>query len=726
MKRMALICAALFILAATLLFIGGAEAVLVLGTVLCFASGVIAILGKGKGLGLKPSTVLLAGAVFCLFLNGYYLVKMKPIQDLKGETLTFCCRVNEEPEYKASYVILNCTTDGNNSFDQGLTGPVNLVLYVNSSQEEYNAQEGDILKVTAVMSEIPESIKDYRYSESVFIETDIVSVEIIGHEETLYSRCIDIRRAVRGGINTYTKGDDTAVLEGLLLGGTTNMSDELYGQFKACGASHITAVSGMHIGAMCVMIKYLLMMFMKRRKAALVSLIPLWFVVALAGLTPSAVRAGIMCSIMLVSECVLKKTDGLNSLGVAISVMLLHNPFYICSLSFQLSCSATAGVILMAPYSGRIAHKLVKFEKRVVTTILREGIKIFIQSIGAVVCTLPFQIIELGYVSLVAPIASVLICSAAVYAMITTSLGVVLHFLPFVDVLATVMFLIPEILAKYIRVCVALLSKAPFSYVAMGSNAMVLWLGCSMVLVAIWYIVGRLGGKHTIAILVTALLLTTLWTNNLFVRKTVEIAVLQCGNGLLVAVTYEGECAIIGCGDNDSDRYAIRRYMAERGIKEISTLFIPSDSKACIGGYSGVYDELRPKMVVIPENFGDSTVFEGELVLAHDRQRFDIDDGNIVIETVLHENGCVYNITALDKRIIIGGAVYDAKALGIEAPDLVITSRALPKNTECDLTVVASDSDFSKYIEYGKAVTNHDGAVWIKYKQNKGLTVYGG
>ncbi len=726
MKRIALLCSALFILASTLLFIGGTQAVLVLGTVLCFASGIVAILGKGKGVGLKPSVVLLIGALFCLFLNGYYLVKMKPVEDLKGKTLTFRCRVTEEPELKDNYVRLNCTTDGNNGFDEGITGSVDLVLYINSSADEYFAQESDILRVTAEFSEISEGAKKDRYAESVFIETDIVSAEIIGHEETVYSRCIDIRRGVRKCIGTYTKGDDAAVLEGLLLGGTQSMSDELYGQFKACGASHITAVSGMHIGAMCVMVQYLLIMFMKRRKAAVLTLIPLWFVVMLAGLTPSAVRAGIMCSIMLISECVLKKTDGLNSLGVAVAVMLLYNPFYICSLSFQLSCSAAAGVIIIAPYSGRISHKLIRFEKGAITTVLRQAIKIFIQSIGAVVCTLPFQIIELGYVSLVAPIASVLICSAAVYAMLTTALGVVLHYLPLVNAIAVVVFLIPELLVKYIRVCVGLLSKVPFSCVPTGSNAMVLWLGCSMALVAIWYMVGRFGGKHTVAILVTALLLTTLWTNNIFGRKMVEVAVLECGNGLLVAVTFEQECVIIGCGDNNSDRYSVRRYLAERGIREVNMLFLTSDSESCFGGYSGVYDELRPEWVVIPENFGDSTVLKGEVILAFDRQPFYMDDGNIIIETVLHEHGCVYNITAAGKRILVGSSVYDAKELEIEAPDLVITSRALPKNTECDFTVVASNDDFSKYIEHGKAVTNDKSAVWIKYKQNKGLTVYGG
>lgn len=726
MKRMALVCAALFILAATLLIMGGTQAVLIFGTVLCFAAGVVAVFGKSKGIGLKPSAVLLAGAVFCLFLNGYYLVKIKPIEDLSGNTMTFCCRVTEEPEDKDAYVELKCATDGNNGFDEGLTGSANLVLYINSSYEAYNTQEGDILKVTAEFSKIYDSIKGWRYSEGVFIDADVVSAEKVGHKETLYSRCIDVRRAVRGTINTYTDGDDAAVLEGLLLGGTHSMSDELYSQFKACGVSHITAVSGMHIGAMCVMMQYLLMMFMKRRKAAIITLIPLWFVVLLAGLTPSAVRAGIMCSIMLISECVLKKTDGLNSLGVAILIMLLYNPFYICSLSFQLSCSATAGVILIAPYSGKASYKLIRFEKRVITTVLRQAVKIFIQSIGAVVCTLPFQIIELGYVSLVAPVSSMLICSAAVYAMLTAALGVVLHFLPLVDAVAPIIFLMPELLARYIRVCVALLSKVPFSDVSMGSNAVVLWLGCSMTLAAIWYMAGRVGGKHTVAILVTALLLITLWTDNLFGKQTVEIAVLQCGDGLLVAVKYEDECAIIGCGDNNSDRYAVRRYMAERGIRNIGTVFLTCDSEVCFGGYAGVYDELRPEFVIIPETFGDSAVLEGHAIVASDREEFYLGDGEIIIEAVLHENGCVYNITALGKRILVGGSVYDAKELGIEAPDLVITSRALPQNSECDLTVVASQKDFSEYIENGRAITNNKGAVWIKYKQNKGLTVYGG
>ena len=211
-----------------------------------------------------------------------------------------------------------------------------------------------------------------------------------------------LRRAIKRTVDRFAYGDDAALIKGLLLGDTSQMSDRLYSQFKICGVSHVTAVSGMHVGVFSMMAMSVLCLFISRRKASLWALIPLIVVCLLAGLTPSAVRAGIMCAIMLVGNFLFQKTDGLNSLGFAVAVMLVYNPFYILSLSFQLSCCATAGVIIVAPYAMTVVSKIPEMGGIwVFKRVLEAAVLNAIQSVGAVVCTLPIQIAEFGSVSLI-------------------------------------------------------------------------------------------------------------------------------------------------------------------------------------------------------------------------------------------------------------------------------------------------------------------------------------
>ena len=382
MRRTALPFAAVLVAIATCLFVVGFKTILFIAACLTFAAGVLALNSKRKGKSLKPAAVILLGAVYCITVCNFYTAKVNRDDSLAGTSYTITARVVEEPEATgdARWIILE--TNGENGFDGGLLGNVKVDAVLFSNNAAFEAEEGDILKADVTFERLSQHNQKYSYGDSIFVGCRVESAEIIGHKETLYTRCIDIRHAVKNCINTYTKGDTAAILEGLLLGGTESMSDELYSDFKICGVSHITAVSGMHIGAFCMMTVTLLSLFLNRRKASVIALFPMILAIMLAGLTPSAVRAGIMCGLTLLSNCLLKKTDSLNSLGIAVCAMLVFNPFYVCDLSFQLSCSASAGVILVSGYGNRLAERIIKFERRFITVALRGIILVFIQSVG--------------------------------------------------------------------------------------------------------------------------------------------------------------------------------------------------------------------------------------------------------------------------------------------------------------------------------------------------------
>lgn len=726
MRRTALPCAAVLVAVAALFYIFGFGFTLLVGSVLCVAAGICAFLGKRKGFGLRSAVVLLIGAAYCLYVCNVTAVKLFRDEALIGKTHTVTVRVTEEPKKTDSFGEFEVETTGDNGFDQGLSGKVRFYITMFSSDEAFNALEGDILSATVTFGPLEVRQRSFDYPKSIFVSAEATDVKIIGHKESLYTRCIDVRRAVRNRIHSYTDGDNAAILEGLLLGGTRSMSRELDHCFRVTGVKHITAVSGMHIGAFCMMTVTVLSLFMHRRKASLIAIFPMLLAVMLAGLSPSAVRAGIMCSLTLLANCLLKKTDSLNSLGLAVMCMLAVNPFYVCSLSFQLSCSATAGVILVSTFANRLAERIVKIQAPYVTAILHGIVLVFVQSVGAVLCTLPFQIVAFGFVSVIAPLSSVLVCAAAVYAMTVTIIAVSLSFIPLLDQLAVFVFWIPDLLASYIRVTVTALAEIPFAYIPFGSNYAMLWMALSLGFVATWVFLDKVGGKRTVAVAVAALLLVSMWTEVLLSNGKTEVGVVDTGNGLCAVVSFNRKCIIIGCGDDYSDRYAVREYLNSRGITTVEALLIPSDTEVCFEGYKGLKNEIDPKRTVVPKGVFEASEFDCEILEADDGQMLDVGIKNMTARAVKTQYGCVFEITHNGRKAVIGAENYDARALKITDADILVSGRALPQNINAKMILVSSDAEFMASVKDLDMTVTAGRDVWVKFIDGKGMTLYAG
>ncbi len=717
MRRTALSLAAVFITAAAYLYLYNSSGVLLLSVGFLLLGLAVAAVGHSRFSVLKPIAVLTVGAIFSLYLAFGVQSQVDRAEALINTEQTVTVRVIDEPvEYSSSVSVLTETE----SF-----GGMRFKFSIYTENSEISVSEGDILRVDLEISKLGRNYKSYNYPDRVFVSARCKNAEVIGHRESLYTRCIALRRSIRAVIEKFTEDDTAALLEGVLLGDISLMSDELYDDFKITGVAHITAVSGMHIGALCVMLTSVFSRFLGRRKAALLAMLPMVLVVMLAGFTPSAVRSGIMCFIMLSAQCLLKKADGLNSLGVAVAAMLCYNPFYVCSLSFQLSCSAAAGVILISPMSGAVSNRIFPFEIKLVSYVLRQTVKLFIQSVGAVLCTLPFQITEFGYISLVAPIANILICAASVYMMVLTVVGVLTYLLPFLSALTGIMFLMAELLAQYITVTVGVLSEIPFSYIPFGSYEAVIWVTLSATLIAVWLLLGKPGRTRMIALLCVALLLVTLWADCIASNGVVEVAVLSVGNGFCTVISCENKCIVIGCGDGYEDGYVLTEHLRERGITRTELLLIPSTADTCFKGYGYLKSSVKFGAVAVSESFDTSELKGAENIrLVKSGETFTALDGRLSVKLISADSSSVYEISVFNKRFAVGCCGYDSEAIGLKSVDFVITGRALPKTERCEFAIVSAEAGEYCVASAERTLVTGNRTVSVKLKNKKGMTVY--
>ena len=152
---------------------------------------------------------------------------------------------------------------------------------------------------------------------------------------------LGIREWLIGKYRQWGIGEEQMpVLSALTLGHKGDLDKETREAYSVAGIAHVLALSGMHIGIIWFLLRWL--------KGGLV--IPLlWAFAFIVGLEPSVVRAVVMCMLMELGRLSGSKVFSMNTLSVAAFFMLLYNPFYLFDVGFQLSFVAVASILLFYP-----------------------------------------------------------------------------------------------------------------------------------------------------------------------------------------------------------------------------------------------------------------------------------------------------------------------------------------------------------------------------------------
>lgn len=153
-------------------------------------------------------------------------------------------------------------------------------------------------------------------------------------------------------LNQFLPEPQAGLLSGILFGTKATLSNELYDALIKTGTLHIVALSGMNIAILINLVNMLLLNFIGRRMASLLTIFFITGFVWFVGSSPSVVRAAIMGSISLLAVIFGRQTWALLSWLLAVSIMLLLNLSWLTDLSFQLSALATLGIILFAGERG--------------------------------------------------------------------------------------------------------------------------------------------------------------------------------------------------------------------------------------------------------------------------------------------------------------------------------------------------------------------------------------
>jgi len=418
---------------------------------------------------------------FCglfLLLGVWRLVMAQPADEVgqlraynEGEKVTFSGVVVEEPDVRADNVKL---TVAGEEISQGESraGVAGKVLMTVPRYPEF--AYGDRLQISGQLKDPGEfdgfSYRDYLAKFGIYSVCYRPQIELGGADGgNIFQRgLLRVKQRFKGQVEQILPEPQASFLAGMLLGAKRGLPDDLREQFNVVGVSHIIVISGFHVAIVAGLLMNLgLALSLSRRQAFWLAVVGLVLFILLTGAQTSAVRAGIMGGLVLLAMQAGRLSDVKNLLLLAAVVMLMINPLLLrFDVGFQLSFLATIGIVYLSP----LITKLLRF--------LPEALKIresATMTLSAQVTTLPVIITSFERLSLVAPLANIMIVPLMPLTMMAGFVSGLVSFVSLAlgKVLATGAWL----LLSYKLAVVEWLARLPYAAVEIND----LWWGWGVV-----------------------------------------------------------------------------------------------------------------------------------------------------------------------------------------------------------------------------------------------------
>ena len=163
--------------------------------------------------------------------------------------------------------------------------------------------------------------------------------------EEIKLKAMKIRQRLVEGIGSEISDRETlALLAAMSLGDKTLLGKNTKDEFSQSGASHVLALSGLH---MSIIFAVLLLLFSNSFVGRILCILSLWFFVVLFGMPSSSVRAATMLSIYAFGSILHRsRKQHIHTLALSAFVILLFNPFSLWDVGFQMSFIAILSIFI--------------------------------------------------------------------------------------------------------------------------------------------------------------------------------------------------------------------------------------------------------------------------------------------------------------------------------------------------------------------------------------------
>ena len=254
-----------------------------------------------------------------------------------------------------------------------------------------------------------------KYADGIYISAKCNLTECFGEQVKSPMRyVVALRQNIRDKLSYLMVGKEGGLSVALVTGDKSYLENDVKTAFMYSGTSHIMAVSGLHLGVVIGALLFILKKLkISKKLSSTVCIASILLYMGLAGFSGSVTRAGIMLIVMLSAGLFSMRGDSLNSLGVAVTIMCIANPYCVTDVGAVLSVLSVLSLITIYPFfASRLQTHYVdpldKTPKEKLTDAFYSVFATFYASACVFAFTIPVLYLFFGYASIVGMVSNLL------------------------------------------------------------------------------------------------------------------------------------------------------------------------------------------------------------------------------------------------------------------------------------------------------------------------------
>ncbi len=347
---------------------------------------------------------------------------------------------------------------------------------------------------------------------------------------------------------------------GILTGNRSGIDSQTLSYFSAAGLGHILAVSGLHIGFLISAIMILMKKLSAKIKVPIAAAIMVLYAV-FAGFSASVLRAAIMSSIGMITIINGQRSDLLNNLSLAFSVLLAFSPFALFDAGFIMSFSAVFGIACFGNIFNRMLQKIR------VPRFLASAISVSAAAqLGITPCLL-FYFHSLPLYSVLANIVLMPLITLAFISLIITSVITML-------IGSEVVLIVPQTFLIMVDGSAKFAASLPLSQLTIFVGAAVFFLLPCYFLISGYFMLPKFKFLLNIGVIVCCIILGFSSVTTLNIKNSV--IPINTFNDVSSVVFYEDKTLIVGDCKNSS---SIKRLLNKYFIAKVDGIYLTSVSE---------------------------------------------------------------------------------------------------------------------------------------------------
>ena len=499
-----------------------------------------------------------------------------------------------------SVVLENCTVYCNEAVEK-INGLLIYTSKIDFTESDRVRVDGTIKGFEMVRNEGGFDSGKYYESIGISYKMSAKSIEVYASDKkTLYSYLSCIREKIAGIYSQIAPEKQAGIFTSIVLGDKSGLDNDVKKLYQRNGISHLLAISGLHISLIGMSLYKLL-----RRSGvsfamsfAFGSLMVMFYGI-LTGNGISAMRAVIMCLLVMLAELLGRTYDMMSALGTAAILIIADNPKVLYNSGFLLSFGAILGIAVIYPVLEKlfIKDKLLPPVKYLLSALL-VSISVSLTTFPIILCSYyEFPLYSVFLNLIVIPLMTILMFSAAAAGLagfISVTAGRFLIGLAY------------YILDFYEKLC-SFTQELPYSTIITGKPArmaVIIYVILLIVFAALskWERLKEL--KRLVVLPLLAVCILCAFSGR---KSGFEIDVIDVGQGDgVLLMTPEGESYLFDGGSSDESKLAdniLLPLFKSKGIKQIDYAVISHSDEDHISGVLEMLSQgsFRIDTLVLPE-----------------------------------------------------------------------------------------------------------------------------